>query len=33
MGCGMAREYWLQFICNHGVNSGRLQFMPIRTVC
>jgi hypothetical protein len=33
MGCGVAREYWLQFICDRGVNSGRLQFMPILTVC
>ena len=33
MGCGVVREYWLQFICNRGVNSGRLQFTPTRAVC
>ena len=33
MGCGMVREYWLQFICNRGVNNCRLQFTSARTDC
>src|SRR5437667_9497070 len=33
MGCAVAREYRLQFICNRRVNSHRAQFTPARTVC